>query len=196
MAPGQLFQLAEVMVSRQATKDGALDGFEGLLVYLDLLLAQVWKCGGVDSTLRSKGVGIWCVDGWFFFTWTCFWYGVDGVGLHLGWGFGVVGVWMASLGSRLRFKSAAHTRAGQAARCPGGRGRPPGIGRVDGGRALAPALCAADGDRRQRGRVADPAGAAAGVCLIRSITRPIISGTFHPRSTTLYLSRSITFPAP
>ena len=36
----KLVQLAESMVSRQVAKDGRLDGFEGLLVYLDLLVAQ------------------------------------------------------------------------------------------------------------------------------------------------------------
>lgn len=38
--PNKLVQLAESMVSRQVAKDGKLDGFEGLLVYLDLLVAQ------------------------------------------------------------------------------------------------------------------------------------------------------------
>lgn len=41
MEPAKLIQLAETMVTRQAAKDGCLEGFEALLVYIDLLLAQV-----------------------------------------------------------------------------------------------------------------------------------------------------------
>ena len=41
LEPTKLLQLAESLVARQASKDGRLDGFEALLVYLDLLLAQV-----------------------------------------------------------------------------------------------------------------------------------------------------------
>ncbi len=44
MEPSKLIQLAESLVARQAGKDGRLDGYEALLVYLDLLLAQVGSC--------------------------------------------------------------------------------------------------------------------------------------------------------
>jgi N-terminal acetyltransferase B complex non-catalytic subunit len=41
LEPAKLVQLAESMISRQTSKDGKLDSYEALLVYLDILLAQV-----------------------------------------------------------------------------------------------------------------------------------------------------------
>ena len=41
LEPIKLIQLAETMIVRQSAKDGRLDGYEALLVFLDVLLAQV-----------------------------------------------------------------------------------------------------------------------------------------------------------
>ncbi|GAX81564.1 hypothetical protein CEUSTIGMA_g8992.t1 [Chlamydomonas eustigma] len=40
LGPTKLFQLAECMITRQVSKDGRLENYEALLVYIDILLAQ------------------------------------------------------------------------------------------------------------------------------------------------------------
>jgi N-terminal acetyltransferase B complex non-catalytic subunit len=55
LEPKKLMQLAESLVTRQAEKDKRLDGFEALLVLLDILLAQGKDKDALDLITSSRG---------------------------------------------------------------------------------------------------------------------------------------------